>query len=73
MVVFGSPKVLEGVEVIEFRRRVTEHAELLKFDPSALVKQLPMIQTNDELFAATTQSEKEQDDNHTWGFEEPNS
>lgn len=55
MVVFGSPTVLEGVEVIEFRRRVTEHAALLKFDPEALVKQLPMIQTNDELFGPNSE------------------
>ena len=72
MVVFGSPTVLEGVEVIEFRRRVTEHAEKLTFDPSALVKQLPMIQTNDELFATTTDSEKAHIDS-SWSFEEPSS
>lgn len=51
MVVFGSPTSLEGVEVLEFRRRVTDHAEKLGFDPSNLVKQLPMIQTNAELFS----------------------
>lgn len=50
MVVFGSPVVLEGIEVIEFRKRVIEHAAKLGFEPDSLVKQLPMIQTNDELF-----------------------
>ena len=50
MVVFGSPTSLEGIEVLEFRRRVTGHAEILGFDPDSLVKQLPMIQTTDELF-----------------------
>jgi spermidine synthase len=51
MVVFGSPVVLEGIEVLEFRKRVIDYAAKLGFEPEALVKQLPMIQTNDELFS----------------------
>ena len=67
MVVFGSPTVCEGDEVIEFRRRVTDHADLLKFDPENLVKQLPMIQTNDELFGSTPTKPKAEENEETDG------
>jgi hypothetical protein len=72
MVVFGSPTVLEGVEVLEFRRRVTEHADILGFDPSVLIKQLPMIQTNDELFATSPATDKSSSDGE-WVFDEQSS
>ena len=64
MVVFGSPVVLEGIEVIEFRKRVIEYAEILGFDPEPLVKQLPMIQTNDELFGRSLTETS--DDREEW-------
>jgi spermidine synthase len=74
MVVFGSPTVLEGVEVLEFRRRVTEHAKLLKFDPSVLIKQLPMIQTNDELFGSNPEEESSSNENDDkWGLNDDES
>ena len=59
--------VCEGDEVIEFRRRVTDHADLLKFDPENLVKQLPMIQTNDELFGSTPTKPKAEENEETDG------
>ena len=70
MVVFGSPTVLEDVEIIEFRRRVTDHAELLKFDPKNLVKQLPMIQTNDELFGSAQSKTESEMTEVSWGLAE---
>ena len=70
MVVFGSPTVLEGVEVIEFRRRVSEHAQMLNFDPTNLVQQLPMIQTTDELFGDSQANETDQDMKDDWALGE---
>ena len=70
MVVFGSPTVLEGDEVTEFRRRITEQANLLDFDPENLITQLPMIQTNAELFGSAPSKPESEIKEESWGISE---